>query len=257
MSTATYAFAGDKPERLAGIEVTWDPGTIERLQALGVAPGWRCLEAGAGGGSIAAWLADRVGPDGLVVATDLETTFLEPLAGENLEVRRHDLLRDELPAGTFDLVHARLLLEWLGSGDALERLVAAVAPGGWLLLEDFDWAIGGPGEDAPPATGVVYGAVIRLLESIGYQPYYGRTLPRRMEGAGLQDVGNASRSYVVRGGSAGTAFERLSIEAHREKLLAAGGLTGTQLDVALDALADPGQDVLTPMMFAAWGRRRG
>jgi hypothetical protein len=74
-----YAFVGDKPERLAGIEATWDPGTTFRLQALGVGPGWRCLEAGAGAGSIAAWLANRVGPTGRVIATDVETTLLAPL----------------------------------------------------------------------------------------------------------------------------------------------------------------------------------
>jgi hypothetical protein len=37
-----------------------------------VGPGWRCLEVGSGGGSIAAWLCDRVGPDGSVLATDLD-----------------------------------------------------------------------------------------------------------------------------------------------------------------------------------------
>ena len=54
--------------------------------------GWRCLEFGAGGGSIAAWLCDRVAPDGAVVATDLDTTVLE-------EVAHPDLDEDDLPEG--------------------------------------------------------------------------------------------------------------------------------------------------------------
>lgn len=251
----TYAFAGDKPERLSGIEHTWDPGTMARLEALGVRAGWRCLEVGAGGGSIATWLADRVGPEGRVLATDLDTAFLEPLARDNLEVRRHDLLRDALPAGAFDVVHARLLLEWLGAGDALERLVAAVAPGGWLLLEDFDWAIGGADADAAPATAKAYRAMLGLLDGMGYPLHYGRTLPRRLECAGLEDLGNDARSFVVRGGSPGTAFERLSMEAQREALLASGLLSGQELDTALRDLGDPGRHVFTPMMFSAWGRR--
>jgi hypothetical protein len=41
-------------ERLASLEQFEDPGTIRHLEALGFGPGWRCLEVGAGGGSIAA-----------------------------------------------------------------------------------------------------------------------------------------------------------------------------------------------------------
>jgi len=59
-----------------------------------VAAGWRCLEVGAGGGSIAEWLCDRVGPDGRVVATDLDTRWVAKLSQPYLEVRVHDLLED-------------------------------------------------------------------------------------------------------------------------------------------------------------------
>ena len=46
--------------RLAGLEAWFDPGTIRHVETLGVAEGWRCWEVGAGGGSIAEWLARRV-----------------------------------------------------------------------------------------------------------------------------------------------------------------------------------------------------
>ena len=39
-----------------------DPVTTTELAATGVTDGWRCLEVGAGGGSIARWLAGRVAP---------------------------------------------------------------------------------------------------------------------------------------------------------------------------------------------------
>jgi len=55
-----YGLEHEKPVGLAGIEATWDPGTRELLDSLGVGSGWSCLEAGAGAGSIAAWLAERV-----------------------------------------------------------------------------------------------------------------------------------------------------------------------------------------------------
>src|SRR5690348_16766904 len=80
----------EQRRRLAALEAWFDPGTIRHLEALGVAPGWRCLEVGAGGGSVARWLADRVSPQGHVLATDLDTCFLDALQSPHLEVRRHN-----------------------------------------------------------------------------------------------------------------------------------------------------------------------
>jgi SAM-dependent methyltransferase len=252
--TTTYGFQHDKPERLAGIEATWDPGTEALLDRLGVGPGWRCLEAGAGGGSIAVWLAERVDPDGHVLAVDLDTTHLEPLARGVLEVRRHDLTSDDLPAGSFDLIHARSVISWLGATDAFDRLVDALAPGGWLLLEDFDWGIGGPGDDDPEMI-KAYDAILTVIEGVGYDRHFGRTLLRRLEAAGLQDTASEGRSYVIHGGSPGTAFDRFSMNALRGALIASGALTEAAIEDGDRYLADPARHVLTPVCYAAWGRK--
>jgi ubiquinone/menaquinone biosynthesis C-methylase UbiE len=63
-----------------------DPATIEYLAKIGVAPGWHCLEIGAGAGSITEWLCQRVGSSGRVVATDINTCFLEELNFAHLEI---------------------------------------------------------------------------------------------------------------------------------------------------------------------------
>ena len=116
--------------RLARLEEQLDPGTIRHLQALGVGAGWRCLEVGGGGGSVADWLCRRVGPGGSVLATDVDTRFLTAVRAPNLDVRRHDIVAEELPAAAFDLVHARTVLNHLGRRDlALRRMAAAVRPG--------------------------------------------------------------------------------------------------------------------------------
>ena len=107
---------------------------------LGVGPSWRCLEVGGGGGSVAAWLSERVGPDGYVLATDIDPRFLVTLKLSNVEARKHDILNDELPEGSFDLVHARAVLEHLPARqEALRQLVTTLTPGGWLLVEDADF----------------------------------------------------------------------------------------------------------------------
>ena len=44
-------------QRFGSLAALYDGRTIRFLEATGVGAGWRCLEIGAGGGSIAAWLA--------------------------------------------------------------------------------------------------------------------------------------------------------------------------------------------------------
>jgi SAM-dependent methyltransferase len=87
--------AGDRFTALAAL---YDPVTIRHFDILGVAEGWRCLEVGAGGGSVVRHLSERVGATGRVLATDIEPRFLDPLAElENVDVARHDVVVDPLP----------------------------------------------------------------------------------------------------------------------------------------------------------------
>jgi SAM-dependent methyltransferase len=122
-------------ERLGQLETVQDWGSIRHLEKLRVAQGWRCLEVGAGGGSVAAWLCQRVGSSGHVLATDIDTRFLESLDYPNLAVRRHDIVSDAIPEGAFDLVHARTVLMHLTARErALQNMIGALKPGGWLLV---------------------------------------------------------------------------------------------------------------------------
>src|SRR5262245_53459505 len=60
---STYPISNADPDeerRLTLLESLVDPGTIQRLSNLDVGPGWRCLEVGAGRGSIAKWLSEKV-----------------------------------------------------------------------------------------------------------------------------------------------------------------------------------------------------
>ena len=113
---------------------------------IGVSRGCSCLEVGAGGGSLVEWL---IGRGATVMAIDIDTRFIEPLASDVVEVRRVDLRTDELPQARFDLVHARLVLEHLTERrQILDRLAAALRPGGWLVIEDYDWTcFGFEGDD--------------------------------------------------------------------------------------------------------------
>ncbi len=54
-------------ERLDSMTALYDPGTLAICDRLGLAPGWRCLDVGAGTGTLAQALAERVAPSGTVV----------------------------------------------------------------------------------------------------------------------------------------------------------------------------------------------
>ena len=125
-------------ERFIGLAELFDGVTCGHFDRLGVRAGWRCWEVGAGGPSIPEALAAAVGPTGYVLATDINPAWLDPHGG--YEVRRHDLVGDPPPEpGTFDLVHARLVLVHVPDrARALATMVAALRPGGWLLVEDAD-----------------------------------------------------------------------------------------------------------------------
>jgi SAM-dependent methyltransferase len=234
-------------ERLQGIEALWDPGTKAVIERLGLAPGWRCLEVGAGAGSIAGWLADA-GAD--VLATDIDTRFLEARPG--LEVRRHDILTEPLPPASFDLVHARLVVEHLGPR-ALDGMVLAVRPGGWLVLEDCDWDAAAAHPDDDGSFERVGDAVLALMARSGFDPRAGRKLVSELTRAGLEDVAADGRVAVYRGGSPAAAWSRLTLEALRDRL----SVPEIDIEHALARFDDPETTIVSGAVIAAWGRVRG
>lgn len=74
-----------------------------------------------------------------MLATDPDTRWTTTRGLCRVEVHGHDIVKDPLPAHSFDLIHARLVLAHLPARDqVLPRLVASLRPGGWLVVEDFD-----------------------------------------------------------------------------------------------------------------------
>ena len=244
--------------RLAGLEAALDPGTRSHMTRLGVGPGTRCLEIGAGGGSVAFWLAEQVAPSGMVVATDLETDFLESEASGRpcLEVLQHDLMAGALPGG-FDLVHARWLLEWLPDKRlGLERMAAALRPGGVVLIEEPDFVTLYYGGESAALRSAYIAAMRHLEETTSVDCEYGRRALRDLTAVGLLEVEAEGRCPIVRGGHPLAAhFLRLTLEKLREPVLSAGRVTEAAFDEAVAALEDPAVTVVAPMTVAAWGWR--
>jgi SAM-dependent methyltransferase len=247
-------------ERLALLTRIADPITTRRLSDLGVGLGWRCLDVGAGDGSVARWLAGRVGPEGRVVATDLNPRFLVGHGLPNLEVRRHNLLEDELEAAHYDLVHCRCVLQHLpASLRALRRLVDAVRPGGWLLVEEIDVGCFGAAEPGHPRAAefdLRTQALWAGVQAMGpIDLTYGRRLPALVAGCGVRELGHDGVTLTGRGGDPMARFAQMTDELLRERFVAAGVLREANFDELHRTYDDPSFWFVGFTFFGAWGRR--
>ncbi len=259
--------------RLEALAAVFDPWTFDHLRRVGLAPGWRCWEVGAGGPSVATWLAGQVGPEGSVLATDLDLSWLdgapEPstgrsgrpnaTGGRSFDALRHDIGVDPPPEGPFDLVHVRLVLVHVPQRDhALQVLAGVLVPGGWLVVEDADpmlQPLACPDEIGPDQelANRIRSGFRSLLEGRGAELAFGRTLPRRLREAGLVDVESDGFFPITSG--AGAVLERTTIEQIRGQLSTGRLATDEEIDRHLANLDAGLLDVTTAPMISAWGRR--
>jgi SAM-dependent methyltransferase len=246
-------------ERFAALAELFDPWTFGHLDGLGLGTGWRCWEVGAGGVSVARGLAERVGTSGRVLATDIDVSWIEPAAGGALEVRRHDVIRDPPPRETFDLVHARLVLVHLEDrAAALQIMIDALRPGGWLVLEDADPALQplacpderGPAEELANR---VRTRIRTLMAERGADLAYGRTLPRLLRESNLTDV--SAEAYFPITSRACAILEAATIQHVRDQLLTAELATLEEIETHLENLTRGDLDLMLAPMITAWGRK--
>lgn len=258
--TASYLHAGADPDaervRLRLLERRYDRDTFRRLDELGPLDGACCLEVGAGAGSVARWLAGRVGPDGRVVATDRDPRFLH--AGR-IEVRRHDILRDELEAAAYDLVHCRaLLLHLPDPALALRRMAAAVRPGGWLLVEDADYVTmvaADPDHPRAPAFDRAVADLCTTLRTAGLVDLlFGRRLFALVSDLGLTQLRADTTTALRHGGGPEADLLRRSVQ-RSVCALGGGSVCAGGFEAVIAATRDPSFGFLDALSVAVCGRQ--
>jgi SAM-dependent methyltransferase len=233
--------------------------TFHQILAFDTRDGWHCWWVGAGGASVPSWLSERVGPNGYVLVSDVDPSTLEDPAHPPYEVRRHDLTVDSPPAAEFDQVYARLVLEHLSAPSAaLQTLVAALRPGGWLLVESSDPKLqprACPDEVGPRQTlaNKLRNAVWELFAQrvdLGL----GRTLPRLLRDAGLTDV-DAEVAFAL-GGPGARRMQHSLVMLARAALIVGGLATEDEIDQHLADLDCPDLDIAVFPIVSAWGRKQ-
>src|SRR5271165_240376 len=247
----------DELGRLCLLEARYDPHTFRRLRMFGSLAGARCLEVGAGAGSVARWLAAQVGPSGQVVATDTDPRFLADAEKTGVQARRHDILADPPEPGRYDLVHCRALLLHLADPLRAVRNMAAAAarPGGWLLIEDADYVslvAANPTHPRAARFDQTVGKLSKFFAASGaFDPFLGRYLPSLVTAAGLAEAGSEAIACYRRGGSGEAELLRRSLERMNPMILGNGVVGHKELEAVSAATADPSFSFLDALSVAA------
>ena len=241
------------------LAAAYDPVTLPRLAATGVGPGWHCLEVGAGGGSIARWLAGRVAPGGSVLATDLDPRDLAP--GPGLEVAALNVARDPLPEAAYDLVVARLVLQHVPTRDAvLHKLVRTLKPGGLLQIDEIDTSYEPPLLTPDAEAEALYVRFLRAkeaaLRAAGGDPHWGRKVPAALRAAGLTAIDVHLHIGVRHAQDPGLGLQ-LNHTRNLRSRLTEQGMTEEDLDRVGRLMRDPSFRAASSILYSVQGRRPG
>jgi ubiquinone/menaquinone biosynthesis C-methylase UbiE len=267
---AGYALARapEEYERLRAQARVWEAATERVLDAVGLEPGHRCLDAGCGPGETMRLMAERIGASGSLLGVDVDADLGEA-AIAMLHARGHhqcrfvavDVTADgALDGERFDVVYARLLLYHLPARvEVLRRLWRAVAPGGHLVIQDYDVrtvAVVPELETIEEFKRVVLAA----FAAAGCDVHVGSRLPELFARAGV----GAPDGTDVAG-----RLERLA-DAQRLFLGVHSGLLSTAIahgitteeraadwrsDMARDVERFPDRPALWPLLIGAWKRK--
>lgn len=137
---------GEEYERLRRQALLYEPFAAGVFDRIRIGTGMSCLDVGSGPGELMRLLAERVGPTGRVVGTDIDDK-LGAEALQRLHARGHtqcsfvaaDVYQlDQKVHDLFDLVYARLVVQHLEDPLAgLKQIYARVKPGGHLVIQDM------------------------------------------------------------------------------------------------------------------------
>jgi SAM-dependent methyltransferase len=197
----------------------------------------RTLEVGCGNGSISAWLARQIAPDGRAIAVDLDLSLID-VRLPNLELRKADIMAGPVEPGTFDLVTARAVLHHIADAEkAIANLVASLRPGGAILLIEPDFL---PVTIAEPTeVRAFWSGWLAWSRGQGIDYQIGRTLAPRLAALRLERIGGTAETAIFNGTSLWADYWTQTVKELREQMMSSGNLNNAVVDTFLGCCADP------------------
>jgi ubiquinone/menaquinone biosynthesis C-methylase UbiE len=236
------------------------------LDQLDIPPGARVIDLGCGPQGILDLLSERVGPDGTVVGLERNErvlqqarTFVADNHLTNVEVLQGDAKVTRLPRGSFDLVHARLVLVNVPEPEQIvAEMVALARPGGVVALHEADYA---PHLCEPPLP--AWDRLFQVYENYsrmnGIDLFVGRRVPGMLRAAGLVDVQTNPVIHLYPHGHPRRMIFPQFVENVRDRLLAQGLLPEEELAGLMatlrNHLEDPHTLVVSHLFFQVWGHK--
>jgi hypothetical protein len=192
------------------------------------------------------------------MAVDLDTRWFQHDGSPQLEVRQLDVVTASIPEGPWDLIHERLVLQHIPARlDVLDRLVARLAPGGWLVVEDFDTGEvrttdrGGPDHELIVRMATAFN---RLLAERDGANDFAADAWRHLRQRGLVETGASGHVVFDSGGTGFTQVMAANARQVRDGLLGLG-IAPDDFARFLELLTDPDAIIGTSVLITAWGRR--
>ena len=213
-----------------------------------------CLEVGAGAGTVSAWMAERVGERGRVMSTDIDLQFHDEMPS-NVIVRQHDVAADRLPREHFDIVHARAVLQHVPTRDeVIAKLVDALKPGGWLVVEDGTFL--GFGQQGLPEP---YKTIHQIMAAGSLDewrdPDFGLQVLDRMRSVGLVELDVVGDIWAMRPHEPSGEWWFLALERAIPYMVAAGVVDESDSRAALEQVRADGFVMMSPASIATLGRK--
>jgi hypothetical protein len=199
-----------------------------------------------------------VGVEGRVVAIDTNTRFF--VEREGVEVVECDVRTLSPGAYESDVAHARyVLIHNPNPGEVLDAILAELAPGGFVLLEEPDFlaarAVSGPAEFLRAHTAVSR-AIAAMFRGRAMDPALGKRLSKLFEERGVELVATECDTHEARGGSPVAKMMQLSTLQLGEKYIATGEATEDDITTQVRCADDPSCSAIHYATVRALGRKR-
>ncbi|WP_158575819.1 methyltransferase domain-containing protein [Streptomyces corynorhini] len=210
------------------------PASASLLDTIPLPPIARVLDLGCGPLGILDLLSERVGPAGSVTGLDTDHRMIgwaresvTELALGNVEVRHQALPPPAAAEARYDLAHCRLLLiNTTRPRRILNSMAASVRAGGWVAVQEFDWATW---QCDPPHP--AWSRLKDLLAGVfGGDVHIGARLPGLVREAGLTDIRTSAHAYYWQPGDRYQTLLLSFARLFRDRLLRHTTLTSEELD---------------------------
>ncbi|MFJ6379387.1 methyltransferase domain-containing protein [Kitasatospora sp. NPDC092039] len=167
------------------------------MRQFGLRPDMDALEIGCGPGFTTELFLNDL-PDGSLTCLELEPYQIEQARGylgehdeKRLRIVQGSVVESPLPDESFDLAHARFVLQHVPQPEqALAEIHRMLRPGGLAVIADVDdrlWGSVFPSPDLPAIEQVIEGR-IRMQAERGGDRLIGRRIPQLLRAAGFTDI---------------------------------------------------------------------